>query len=106
MGGARDCQGCNGLLSIGEKRQMLGDMGAILRNGGFGGARPIFPPRLEFTFYEIALAAAQYRDSHIQTLGGGWYCYSALPWLFTYRTPEWTEQEVKAHTARIHKLLW
>jgi hypothetical protein len=93
-------------LSIGEKRQMLGDMGALLRNDGFGGARPIFPSRLEFTFYEIALPAAQYRDSHIQTLGGGWYCYSALPWLFTYRTPEWTEQEVKAHMARIHKLLW
>jgi hypothetical protein len=77
----------NRLLSIGEKRQMLGDMGAMLRNDGFGGARPIFP-------------------SHIHALGGGWYCYSALPWLFTYRTPEWTEQEVKAHMARIHKLLW
>jgi len=81
-------------------------MGAILRNDGIGGARAIFPSRLEFTFYEIALPAAQYRDSHIQGLGGGWYCYCKLPWLFTYRTAEWTEQEVTAHRARVHKLLW
>ena len=85
---------------------MLGDMGAILRNDGFGGAGSIFPSKLEFTFYEIALPAAQYRDSHVQSLGGGWYCYSELSWLFTYRTVEWTEQEVKAHMARIRKLLW
>jgi len=67
-------------------------MGAILKNDGFGGAGSIFPSRLEFTFHEIALAAAQYRDSHIESLGGGCYCYSALPWLFTYRMPQWTEQ--------------
>ena len=81
-------------------------MSALLRDDGFGGARSIFPSKLEFTFYEIALGATQYRDSHIQSLGGGWYCYVALPWLFTYRTPEWTERQVKAHRARIHKLLW
>ena len=85
---------------------MLGSMGAMLRNDSFGGARSIFPSKLEFTFYEIALSAAQYRDSHIQSLGGGWYCYSELSWLFTYRTVEWTEQEIKAHMARIHRLLW
>jgi len=81
-------------------------MGAILRNAGFGGARSIFPSKPEFTFYEIALSVAQYRNSHIQSLGGGWYCYSAASWFFTYRTVKWSEQEVKAHTARIHKLLW
>lgn len=85
---------------------MLSAMGAIVRNDAFGGARSIFPSRLEFTFYEIALPAAQYRDSHIQSLGGGWYCYAKLPWLFTYRTTEWTEQEVKRHMARIPRLLW
>jgi hypothetical protein len=93
-------------LSIGKKWQMLGDMSALLKNDSFGGAQSIFPSKLEFTFYEIALAAAQYRDSHIESLGGGWYCYSALPWLFTYRTPAWTEREVKAHMARVHRLLW
>jgi len=41
-------------------------MGAILRKDGFGGARSIFPSRPDFTFYEIALATAQYRNSHIQ----------------------------------------
>jgi len=81
-------------------------MGAILRNDGLGGARSIFPSRPEFSFYEIALAAVQYRDTHIQSLGGGWYCYTALPWMFTYRAPVWTEQAVEAHRARIRTLLW
>lgn len=81
-------------------------MGAILGNDGFAGAGSIFPSRLEFSFYEVALPAAQYRDVHIQSLGGGWYCYCALPWLFTYRVPEWTEREVGACTARVRKLLW
>ncbi len=81
-------------------------MGAILRNDGIGGAGAILPSKLEFSFYEVALPAAQYRDSHIQSLGGGWYCYCALPWLFTYRMVEWTQQEVDARRARIHKLLW
>lgn len=81
-------------------------MGAILRNDGIGGARSIFPSRLDFTFYEIALSAAQYRDTHIQSLGGGWYCYYRAPWLFTYRRTEWTEQGVKTLMARIPKLLW
>jgi hypothetical protein len=73
---------------------------------GWCRARSIFPSKLEFTFYEIALPAAQYRDCHIQRLAGGWYCYSKLSWLFTYRTVEWNGREVKAHMARIHKLLW
>lgn len=81
-------------------------MGAILRNDGFAGAGPIFPSRLEFSFYEVALPAAQYRDAHIQSLGGGWYCYSALPWFFTYHVPVWTDREVEAHMARVRKLLW
>ncbi len=81
-------------------------MGAILRSDGIGGARSICPSRLDFSFYEVALSAVQYRDSHIESLGGGWYCYTALPWLFTYRVPEWTEREIDAHVARIHKLLW
>jgi hypothetical protein len=85
---------------------MLDGMGAILRNDGIAGARSMFPTRLDLTFYEIALSAAQYRDSHIYSLGGGWYCYSELSWLFTYRTVEWTEQKVKTHMARVHKLLW
>lgn len=81
-------------------------MGAILRNDGFGGARAVFPSRLEFTFYEIALATAQYRDCHIQSLGGGWYCYAAAPWFFTYRMPEWSEQQIEACRARVRQLLW
>jgi len=85
---------------------MLGDMGAILRNEGFGSAGPVFPSRPEFTFYEIALAAVQYRDTHIHSLGGGWYCYTAVPWIFTYRIPEWTEQQIEAHRSRIRKFLW
>lgn len=85
---------------------MLRGMGAILRNDGIGGAPSILPSRLEFTFYEIALSAAQYQESHIQSLGGGWYCYCKLPWFFTYRTPKWTEPQVKACMARVHRLLW
>jgi len=81
-------------------------MGAILRNDRFGGARSIFPSQPEFTFYEIAISVAQYRDSHIHSLGGGWYCYAVAPWLFTYRTVDWSEREVKAHMARVHKFLW
>lgn len=82
------------------------DMGAILRRDGLAGAGPIFPSRPEFSFYEIALAAAQYRDRHIQSLGGGWYCYTALPWIFTYRVREWTERDIEAHRARVRKLIW
>lgn len=81
-------------------------MGALLKNDGLGGAGAIFPSRLEFTFYEIALATAQYRDAHIHSLGGDWYCYSAPPWFFTYRRPGWTEQELRAHAARVRRLLW
>ena len=85
---------------------MLDDLGAILRSGGWEDARPIFPSRLEFTFYEIALPTAQYRDSHVQSLGGGWYCYSAPLWLFTYRMPLWTEREAKICRARVRTFLW
>ncbi|MGQ0523883.1 MAG: hypothetical protein ACT4P8_09520 [Betaproteobacteria bacterium] len=81
-------------------------MGAILKSDGFAGAGSIFPSRVEFSFYEIALAAVQYRDSHIESLGGGWYCYTALPWMFTYRVPEWTEVDIEACRARVRKLLW
>jgi hypothetical protein len=38
--------------------------------------------------------------------GGGWYCYTAVPWIFTYRIPEWTEQQIEAHRSRIRKFLW
>ncbi len=85
---------------------MLRGMSAILRNDGIGGAGSILPSGLQFTFYEIALPAAQYRDAHIESLGGGWYCYARLPWLFTYRTVEWTEQDVKALMGRVHRFLW
>lgn len=85
---------------------MLAAMGAILRNDGLGSAGPIFPTRPAFSFYEIALAAAQYRDTHILSLGGGWYCYTVTPWVFTYRVPSWTEASVEAHRARIRRALW
>jgi hypothetical protein len=81
-------------------------MGAILRNDGLGGAGAILPSRLEFTFYEIALATAQHRDARVYSLGGGWYCYAAPPWFFTYRKPEWAEQELRACAARVRRLLW
>ncbi|HEX6004684.1 MAG TPA: hypothetical protein VFZ14_11880 [Burkholderiales bacterium] len=81
-------------------------MAVILKNDGFAGARSIFPTRLEFAFYEVALPAVQYRDAHLQSLGGGWYCYSWAPWFFTYRMPVWTERQIEAHRARIRRFAW
>lgn len=80
-------------------------MGAILRSDGSGGGA-ILPSRPAFTFYEIALAAAQYRDARIPSLGGGWYCYPAPPWFLIYRRPERSERELRAHAARIRRFLW
>lgn len=81
-------------------------MSAIVKHDGISAAGAIFPSRPEFSFYEIALAAVQYRDTHLEPLGGGWYCYTALPWIFTYCVPQWTDRDVEQCRARVRKWLW
>ena len=99
-----DCETAGGRAESGVT--LTPQMGAILKSDTLSSTGSIFPARPEFAFYEIALAAAQYRDRHIQSLGGGWYCYTALPWIFTYRVREWTERDIEAHRSRVRKLLW
>jgi hypothetical protein len=78
-------------------------MVAIPGHDGIGGARSLFPSAPGFSFHEIALPAAHYRNPHIHSLGGGWYCYCAGSWLFTYRR---SDEAVKAQMSGIRKLLW